>query len=255
MGHPIELALSRARGRVVGASAALSPSIHARMLRWSAFGPYRGPLVDDIIAQVQALQAGRPSIEALHALAASARVALDAGAFDRWIDVPFEAYARVPLSTCRDFASRCRWRLQLYRMPSGTATPPHAHFNLASFMLIVRGAVHVREYQRVEAIGADQVRLRPVADHRVGPGAYTTSTQGDRNVHWFGVEGEPAISLNLNLRGWEDVSGDRLLGTPGRRYVDPTGPPEADGTLVAPLIDAATARERFADKPLSAFAV
>ncbi|TVR00620.1 MAG: hypothetical protein EA398_11120 [Deltaproteobacteria bacterium] len=250
--------LGLVKARAYGVAEQAAPGLHARLLKFSAFGPYTGAYVDDIIAAVRRLNAqGRGTPEVLPELAERAWELAQAGEFDRWLDHPSgvePGYVRVGLSTCRDFSPHRRWRLQVYHVAPGTAAPPHAHFDLGSFMLVLRGSLHVREYERVGGDGESHVVLRCVHDGMLGVGEHSCSTQQGRNVHWFCANDEPAVALNLNLRGWEDIRDEDLFGRSGRRYVDPTAVPDADGRIHAPIIGVEQAEERFGTTRLDAFA-
>lgn len=245
--------LGRMKASLFGAVREPLPGLHAAMLRFSSFGPYRGAFVSDLVDAVQRLEAGEESSVMLDVLARRLKELADAGEFDRWLNVPVTRKEEKALSTCRDFAPNRRWRLQVYRMPPGATHAPHAHFNLASFLLIIRGSVHMREYDRTGVEDADHIGLRPVFDGVVRAGSWTTSTQHSRNVHWFGAVEEETVALNLNLRGWEPVTGEDPDARTGRRYIDPTVAPSGDGTLLARRIALDESRALFEGVPMARF--
>ncbi len=66
----------------------------------------------------------------------------------------------------------------------GGSIPPHAHLNMVSTFLVLSGAFRVRQFEKVAEGPADMV-LRPAMDEVQRPGAWSTVTDGRRNVHWL----------------------------------------------------------------------
>lgn len=108
----------------------------------------------------------------------------------------------------------------------GGSVPPHAHLNMVSTFLVLSGAFRVRQYEKV-AEGPGDLVLRPVVDEVQRPGAWSTVTDGRRNVHWLTAleegsclfttkiiqlrDGAPyAGRIHLDLRGVEDAATGEL---------------------------------------------
>lgn len=66
----------------------------------------------------------------------------------------------------------------------GGSIPPHGHLNMVSTFLVLSGAFRVRQYEKV-AEGAEDMVRRPALDEVQRPGAWSTVTDGRRNVHWL----------------------------------------------------------------------
>ena len=143
--------------------------------------------------------------------------------------------------------------LMLFFIAPGHSHPPHAHHDVASVQMVVRGTIDARQYARERRLDPRTLALRPVADRRLGPGDVILTTERIDNVHWFGAVDQPAVVLNYSLNGGlrDLVEPDARRG-PGRYFVDPTAAP-SDGLIVAPHLSEAEADARFADRPLRAF--
>lgn len=147
-------------------------------------------------------------------------------------------------------------RLVLIYLEAGCSEPPHHHNQLASLQCVVRGRVLCRQYERVARRGDGRLTIRPVAQRTLTAGETFRATEHETNVHWFGAEDEPAVLLDFF------VEGRGLYATPfepdptrplGRRYLDPTGAPGADGLVAAEELSPGEAYRRFASKSPSAF--
>ena len=116
--------------------------------------------------------------------------------------------------------------------------------------MVLTGVLHAREFDRVEALGPDTMRLRLLFDGEMGPGDIIQARDGARNAHWFAALDAPATLLNFNIRGYESETFWPLETRPlGRRLLDAT---QADGDgLFAGLYDGAF----FATGAQFAFAV
>jgi hypothetical protein len=111
----------------------------------------------------------------------------------------------------------------------GGSIPPHAHLNMVSAFLVLSGRFRVRQYEKVSE-DPGHMRIRPRLDEVQGPGAWSTTTDAARNVHWLTAleegsslfttkiirlrEGAPyAGRIHLDLRAAE-AEGDGLLRAP-----------------------------------------
>lgn len=123
--------------------------------------------------------------------------------------------------------SDAQMKLQLFFLRPGTSHAPHAHHNLMSVQHVVRGRLYVREYERVAKFDEEHVLIKPYPGFVLEPSEGMCTTEKQRNIHWFGVEGnEPAIVLNFNIRGAysERDLFDSTVETPnGRDFLDARG--------------------------------
>lgn len=148
-----------------------------------------------------------------------------------------------------------RRMLMLFFIAPGHSHPPHAHHDVASVQVVVRGTIDARQYARERRVDPQTLALRPTSDQRMGPGDVILTTERIDNVHWFGAVDQPAVILNYSLNGGlRDLVEPDARREPGRYFVDPTAAP-VDGLIIAPHLSKAEAEARFATRPLRAFAV
>jgi hypothetical protein len=146
----------------------------------------------------------------------------------------------------------------LFFQPPHTCNPPHEHHNLMSCKRVLMGSYHVRQYERLRAVEPGVIAVRQVSElldvNFHGP--YIDMTDSRLNVHWFGAGAEPVLALNLNvenaMRPEDTFHGPREVRPFGPYFVDPTGPADADGVILARNVDRERAEE-FALRPVSDF--
>jgi hypothetical protein len=145
--------------------------------------------------------------------------------------------------------------LWLFFVPAGVMYPPHAHHDMLSVQRVVRGRVHLRQYERVTRLDPETLGIRPAADRMLEPGGAILMTEFLDNVHWFGAEEGPAVVLNFNRgkAGPRTFDPRESAGKPRRYFVDPTGAPRPDGLIAAPHLAGNEARARFARRPIRDF--
>lgn len=147
-----------------------------------------------------------------------------------------------------------RGRLWLFFAPVGVTYPPHAHHDMLSAQHVVRGRVHLRQYERVTRLDAETLGIRPSSDRILEPGGAILMTEFLDNVHWFGAEEGPAVILNFHRSAEPSRTFDPRDGHRARRYyVEPTGAPRPDGLIAAPHMTGEEARVRFGRRPIKDF--
>ncbi len=153
----------------------------------------------------------------------------------------------------RRHVDHCRYTILFFRVDPSEVHPPHHHHNLISTQIVMRGRIHLREYERVARDETGQLSLRLVNDAILGPGEAFQASEWKRNVHWFCALDEPAVLFNINARGYERTTFDATDDGPfGRRYLDPTHFDEND-LIVCEEFDEAEAERRFQGRRLSEF--
>lgn len=237
-----------------GLGALVAPALLSRAVR--ALDPSPGVLRTRLVAQIDAL-AGKLE-----------RGEIDAAAFTREVQMrldntplPAVLEDRLAAAPSGDHIEGLwstkvgaqRRMLMLFFIAPGHSHPPHAHHDVASVQMVVRGTIDARQYARERRLDPRTLALRPVADRRLGPGDVILTTERIDNVHWFGAVDQPAVVLNYSLNGGlrDLVEPDARRG-PGRYFIDPTAAP-SDGLIVAPHLSEAEADARFAKRPVRAF--
>lgn len=230
-----------------------SPDWHARYARSRVRGPYRGTVADRLMAITDELGRTQDPQRAVEAARDAIRDELNHGAFDRWIDRPRVADGKVTLVKCADYLPGRSWKLQLFYIPDGYSHPPHSHTDVASCLVVAKGTLHAREYNRFHDLEDDprNALLTLASDRLLSRGDCLLTTRSSNDVHWFGAVGGPAIAFNFQAVGF--ARGRRTLEY-RRVYVDPT-PVRAAGTHKAPKLSQADAMRRFEHLPLNAFPV
>lgn len=171
-----------------------------------------------------------------------------------------DAMARVDRSNEAEWLVRrhvgsCRYTVQVYKLQPRASQAPHEHHNLISTHVVLRGQVHLRQYDRIATDGANNLVLQPVRDAILDTGGIFQASEWSNNVHWFGAVGSPALMFSVDARGYETSTfhSDNDQGEPfGRRYVDPTEV-DASGRSIGVGLAEAAAKNRFEGRPVSDF--
>ena len=157
------------------------------------------------------------------------------------------------LELLRRHVEDCRHTVLLYRVDENEVHPPHHHFNVISAQVVLRGRIHLREYERIRRDDDGRLVMKLVRDCELGSGGAFNAGEWHRNVHWFTAIGGPALIFNINARGYEHETFDAQdQGRFGRRYIDLSSIGE-DGMAICEELDEDAAEARFQGKPLSAF--
>ena len=145
------------------------------------------------------------------------------------------------------------YTVQIIHVAAGEVHPCHCHHNVTSTQVVLTGTLRAREFDRVDAVDAETLRLRLLFDGTLRPGDFLQASDLSRNVHWFAAGEAPATMLNFNIRGYERETFWPLETRPlGRRLLDATefaGDALVQGRILAP--EAAYAA--FGGRPLDDF--
>jgi hypothetical protein len=128
---------------------------------------------------------------------------------------------------------------RVFALRRGRAIPPHAHDNMASAFIVLRGVVQARLWNRVDGGGAEQLALVPALDRALAAGDHVTMTETRANVHGFRAVSATAFLLDLN------VPHLRAGEAGGRVYVDASGAAGPGGIVAAPVLSRDEALRRF----------
>ena len=138
-----------------------------------------------------------------------------------------------------------RFGSKLFCYQRGAATPPHAHNNVASVHLVIRGTVRVRTWDRIRD-GSRALILLPTRDLAAAPGTATSMSDDRDNVHWFVAASAHAFTFDVVM---SDVVAGKSYPTPaeafGQIFLDPTAAPDSSGAVSAPVIPFRQAVSRF----------
>ena len=121
---------------------------------------------------------------------------------------------------------------QIFAMKKGRSVVPHAHNNMATAFIVLKGEFRGRHYDRIED-QREHMIIKPTIDKTFGPGDTSSVSDDKDNIHWFKSRDEAAFIFNLHLL---DVNPNNPKQT-GRIYLDPAGEALDDGLVRARLID------------------
>jgi hypothetical protein len=182
---------------------------------------------------------GRDPLGSIGRVQASMKAAAAAGAFDPWIGPGLAGDAKAKV--IGGGAPLRGWKVQIFGIPAATSHPPHCHENLISCLVVLKGRLRLREFNRDRTAETDDwTLLTPAFDGVISPGEGMVTTEIHRNAHWFGAVDGPAVAVNFKASGYVRAE---LLRLRNRRYLAPG--PAIEGRLRAPFLNGAEAHERY----------
>ena len=111
-------------------------------------------------------------------------------------------------------------------LKKGRAIAPHGHRNMATAHLILRGQVHLRQYDRLRN-EPDHLIIRPTVDRLSETGQLSTISDAKDNIHWFRGVSEVTYIFNAGIYGVNPSE-----GFIGREYIDPSRGQRIEGELI-----------------------
>ena len=127
---------------------------------------------------------------------------------------------------------------KIFGMKKGRSIIPHAHSNMASAHLILKGEMHLRHYEKMSK-EAQHLIIKPSVDKVARVGAHSSISEDKDNVHWFIANTETAftfdvIMLDLNNKSY-DIHNLDIYEAEDLR----------NGTLKVPILDVQTALKKY----------
>jgi hypothetical protein len=139
-----------------------------------------------------------------------------------------------------------RWFVRIFGMRQGGAIIPHVHNEMVSAHLVVSGSFRARTHDRIRDL-SDAVVLRQTRDAELTPGEIISMSDKRDNQHWLVAKENRSITFDVGI---VDVPASWSYGLKANEYnmifVDPTNPPQSDGTIVAPILTFEQAKAKFA---------
>ena len=163
---------------------------------------------DDIARQLSAGRiTGRAWQEEVERLASRVNAAellaqIDFDRLERTIDLdqPGGSKRVVKLPHPDDPSRRLRFGTAIFGLRQRYAITPHAHRNMVSAHMVIRGQLHVRNFDRVgEERG--HIIVEPTVDGVLRPGDLSTMSTELNNVHWFTALTPRAFTLDVVVDG------------------------------------------------------
>ncbi len=123
----------------------------------------------------------------------------------------------------------------------GAQIPPHGHHRVVSGFYLLEGEVAVRHYDRVREV-ENGVVVRQTLDAVLGPGEFTANSERYHNVHWLAGRAAASYLFRLTVAGTRVNPFGTAVGASERVYLDPTGPTDSNGLIVAPYVSETAAK-------------
>ena len=130
------------------------------------------------------------------------------------------------------------YQKKIFGMKKDRAIIPHGHSNMASSHLILRGEMHLRNYEKISEEDNTLI-IKPTVDRIIRPGESSSISDEKDNVHWFIANTDTAftfdvIMLDLNGKQYDihnlDIDEKQDL---------------SDGTMRVPVLDVNTALKKY----------
>jgi hypothetical protein len=126
-----------------------------------------------------------------------------------------------------------------FALKEGVSVVPHGHHNLVTMHMVLRGQAHGRHFDRVQD-EPDYITIKPTLDETLRPGAVTTISDQQNNVHWFTALSGPVFMFNMQIGG---ITPGLPVG--GRDYLDPAGEKLPGGLIRARRLSQDEAFRRY----------
>jgi hypothetical protein len=85
---------------------------------------------------------------------------------------------------------------RLFGMQKGRSIVPHGHHNLVSGHLVIKGELHVRNFERLQDED-DSLVIRPTVDKVISVRDCSTQSSIRNNVHWFTALSSTAFTFDV----------------------------------------------------------
>ena len=113
-----------------------------------------------------------------------------------------------------------------YAMKKETAIVPHAHHNMSSMHMMIKGTSQCWQYERV-SVEPNHLVIKQTSEQVLAVGAVTTVSENRTNVHWFKALSEPVFMFNIGVFG---INPKEKFD--GRDCIDPLGGEKLAGGLI-----------------------
>jgi hypothetical protein len=118
-----------------------------------------------------------------------------------------------------------RYNTAIFGMRKGRSIVPHGHHNVVSGHLVIKGNLHVRNYERL-GDEDDTLIIRPTIDKIISVRDCSTQSSSRNNIHWFTAVSSTAFTFDVIV---QYLDPDQPCG---RDYVDPLHAQKlSDGSL------------------------
>ncbi len=120
---------------------------------------------------------------------------------------------------------------RLAKISKGSSILPHGHLNMVSAFLILSGAFHVRQYDRLH-YDENFFHIRQTSDHVSQPGQWNSHSDDKNNIHWLTAMTDDSYLFSTKLT---HIDPNRYFAS--NLYVDVYGKDLGNGVIQAERID------------------
>lgn len=130
------------------------------------------------------------------------------------------------------------YQKKIFGMKKDRAIIPHGHSNMASAHLILKGEMHLRNYEKISEEDNNLI-IKPTIDRIIKPGETSSISDEKDNVHWFIANTDSAFTFDIIML---DLSGKKYdihnLDIYEKQDL-------SDGTMRVPILDVKTALNKY----------
>jgi hypothetical protein len=134
--------------------------------------------------------------------------------------------AKVSFPAVEGLPTDLAYSKKIFAMRKDRSIIPHGHVNMATSHLVLRGSLHLRNFDRIER-HPEHLLIRPSIDRVIHPGEDTTISEDHNNVHWFTALTDTAYTFDVVVQSL-DPKGDE----PTLDFIDPDHGERLSGDLI-----------------------
>lgn len=106
----------------------------------------------------------------------------------------------------RDLPAEYAFHKKIFGVQKGRAIIPHAHKNMVSAHLVIKGEFDLKHYDKLEDDGSHMI-IRPTIDKVVGAGEASSISDEKNNVHWFKTRSDHAFTFDVIMTNIDPKQG------------------------------------------------
>lgn len=218
--------------------------IHRALVSPLLSGPLKGALVEEVQNEIYRLEKGEISEEEFITNVADCmtKAATD-GQLAPWLNAADERTQNldITLKRCLGYAPLKWWYVKLHFMAPGNVHGLHAHRNVISAQVILRGSVVASQYDLLSDLKQSPAKLKLISEGEVRFPGKLLATDSMANVHGFEPGAEGALRFQFYLRGHSSLR--KRLPERGRLYVNLRDGVLPDGVRLADIGESGRAGE------------
>ncbi len=136
---------------------------------------------------------------------------------------------------------RTKFVKKIFGMKKNRAIIPHGHSNMASAHLIIKGEMHLRQYEKIRKED-NKLIIKPSIDKTFSLSESSSISDEKNNVHWFVARTETAFTFDvimLDLKGEQyDIQNLDIYEKEDLK----------DGTMIVPVLDVQAALNKYGNE-------